>query len=274
MPGSPSSSAPSGLLVFAGKQVGLACLRYLVEAGYPVAYVVVAQATDEPLRAFVREMRLPHHVYESREHTAARLRGRHFAWLLNLWSAHILPPALLELADHRLNIHPGYAPHCLGSDSATWAIRQGVTAGVSLLEMEPGIDRGGLFAQRVATPVFPETGAALFARLKETAIALFRDEWPDIHAGRRPVRPQEGAGSYHTTKMTRADRCLDGACPTTVAAFVDWALAHDFAPHSTAEVTLRGARYRLTLHLVPCLPPAAPADPAAAHSPALSISRV
>lgn len=247
-------SSAQGLLVFAGKPVGLACVRFLIDAGHPIAHVVIAHESDEELLALVRRAKLPYHIYGSRENTLARLQGRRFTWLLNLWSSHILPSALLALAEHRLNIHPSYAPYGLGSDSATWAIRERTPAGVSLLEMEAGIDRGGIYAQRAIAEIFPETGKALFARLKHTAIELFQEEWPAIQAGRLLATPQTRTGSYHTTKMTRSDRSLDGAHRMSVGEMIDWALAHDFAPLSGAEVTLNGEKFQLTVQLTPCAP--------------------
>ena len=150
-----------------------------------------------------------------------------------------------------MNIHPSLVPHCLGSDSTAWCIREECPAGVSLLEMESLIDTGGVYVQQPVSYDFPsESGGQLHRRLETEAVKLFRRHWPDIYAGRTTPTPQNGLSSYHTRRETNHDRRrMSTDNLGTLEAFMRWVLAHDFAPGTTAEVVHNGAAYRLRLNV-------------------------
>ena len=57
--------------------------------------------------------------------------------------------------------------------------------------------------------------------------------------------PQVGEGSYFRRRDTNRDRVMDGDVELPVEEFITWALAHDFDPGTTAEVSLGGKRYRI-----------------------------
>jgi hypothetical protein len=238
------------LLVFAGKQVGHDLLEWLLDQGYPVARVIAATADDEclPLAA---ARGVPAEAYAGGLPGRLLDEGKRFGWLLNLWSPHKLAPATLTLAAHRLNVHPGRVPQCRGNDNAAWTIRLGQPAGVSLLEMTDAFDAGAVWAQREVDWPLGTRGRELHERLLAAAVALFMDAWPDLYAGRVTAQEQRGAVGSHTRKQTNADRCRAGGDSMRLEEMVRWALAHDFSPGTTAELTLDGRRYRLRLSLEP-----------------------
>ena len=69
---------------------------------------------------------------------------------------------------------------------------------------------------------------------------------------------QVGLASNHTRRMTDADRRLDGSTVMALKGFATWALAHDFAPGATAEVSLDGRRCRPTLNVDEIVDPPTP----------------
>lgn len=237
------------ILVFAGKQVGLALVRFLIDSEAPLALVVVASATDRELIALLQEHGVPHQIFQRSFNDPGRHPLPGCDWLLNLWSPHILSDDLLQGARQRLNIHPGLVPVCRGNDNAAWALRLGLPAGVSLLEMNARVDEGEVYAAEEIAWSFPLRGRDLHMRLEKTAIGLFRRCWPAIFRGELRPQPQTGPVNYFTRKKTETDRKLDAREQMSLGEFTDWLLAHDFAPGTTAEMERDGRRFALCLQI-------------------------
>jgi len=245
-------SKAKGLLVFAGKAVGLQAASYLFSIKAPIRRLYAASAADEELIATAKSVGIPINVFTPKVTPNEILAsGERFEWILNLWSPHLLNAELLATADHTLNIHPSLVPHCRGNDNAAWTIRLGLPAGVSRIGMTAKLDAGDIYAQRPVPYSFPITGLELHRRLQDEAVALFRDSWPAIYEGRTKPRPQDGTVSYFCRKDTNADRVLDESAQMSVGEFLRWAQAHNFAPGTTAEVIYQSKRYRLQIGLEP-----------------------
>ncbi|MCC7407309.1 MAG: hypothetical protein IT442_04510 [Phycisphaeraceae bacterium] len=244
------AAAHEGILVLAGKQVGLELTTYLLEERAPVRQVIAATAEDRAMLALCERHGVAAEVFSPG--LPARLaEGQRFAWLLNFWSPHVLDAAALGLAEHRLNVHPTLVPHGRGNDNAAWTIRRGLPAGVSLIEMSSGVDEGDVYAQREVAYTFPMRGAELHAMLQKEIVAFFKEQWPGIFAGRVTPRPQAGPVTTFRRRDTEADRTRRGEEAMPLREWITWALAHDFSPRTTAEVELDGRRYGLTISLQP-----------------------
>jgi methionyl-tRNA formyltransferase len=111
----------------------------------------------------------------------------------------ILKPDLINYYQNIYNLHPAYLPWGRGYYPIFWAIWEQTPAGVTLHEINAGIDEGAIVAQ-VKVDQFPyDTGASLFERVRETERDLFLEFWPRICAGEKlPSRLQVGGGSYHS----------------------------------------------------------------------------
>lgn len=240
-----------GLLVFASKRVGLALLGYLFEVGAPVGRVICSPA-DDAIVALAAQRGLAASAGSPELLSSLPAEGERYAWLLNLWSSLVLPPAVLALAERHLNIHPSLVPHFRGSDSATWTIRRGAPAGVSLIGMTAALDGGDVYVQEEVPYRFGTNGRELHGMLQDRAIDLFRRSWPAIAAGQMEPRPQGSGGSTHRRRDTVADRVREADEAPWLTEAVRWVLAHDFWPDTTAEVRCSGRRYRLRLTVEEC----------------------
>jgi len=237
------------ILVFAGKRVGGESLRYLVDRKDPIDRVIVASDSDQDILALCREAGLAHDVFRADLMERLAASGRRYDWILDLWSPHILRKSILDLAEKRANLHPSLVPHARGSDSTAWILRKGLPAGVSIVEMTEAIDGGDVYAQREIVVAFPTRGRALHERLQDEMIALFKQAWPAMLSGELSARPQPEGGSYHRRKQTDADRVQSENARMTVGEAVNWMLAHDFHPGTTAEIERGGHRFRLRLSI-------------------------
>lgn len=112
---------------------------------------------------------------------------------------HILKPEVLATARRPvLNLHISYLPYNRGAHPNFWSWIEGTPAGVSIHEIDAGIDTGAVVDQHrlLVAPEglsFRETHAMLI----EAVEALFVARCADILAGRYRARPQSGEGTFH-----------------------------------------------------------------------------
>ena len=237
------------ILIFAAKKGGLDLTRFLFEINASIDRIIVANTEDTGIIELAASRGVSVNVHDREITTWLPEEGNTYEWLLNLWSPHILKPPILNLATHRLNVHPSMAPFCRGNDNAAWTLREKAPAGVSLMEMSENIDDGDIFIQKEVPYSFPIKGKELNALLFREANSLFRDHWEAIYAGKILPRPQQGEISYHTRKKTDEDRLRDASMQTTMGECLEWILAHDFSPGTTVEVRYGEKKYKLTVNI-------------------------
>jgi methionyl-tRNA formyltransferase len=122
---------------------------------------------------------------------------------LSVFFDYVLRPEVLRLFPRgAINLHPAYLPWNRGQFPNVWSIVERTPAGVTLHEMDAGIDTGDVIArQRVAIePV--DTGETLYRKLERACLELLKNTWPAIRAGKAPRRPQRGAGTSHRRQDT------------------------------------------------------------------------
>jgi len=140
----------------------------------------------------------------------------------------ILPPDVL--AAPRLgsvNVHASLLPRWRGAAPIQWAIASGDTeTGVSLMQMEEGLDTGPVLAER-RIPILPhDTSETLHLRLAELGGALVEDELPRLLAGELRPRPQPTEG-VTLARLVEKEGRLDWSRPAAelerrVRAFAPW----------------------------------------------------
>jgi methionyl-tRNA formyltransferase len=237
------------ILVFASKDVGRICLSHLIDEGYDIGLVVAGLADDQAILDLCKVKGIAARVAGPDTQADIVTSGKRWSWILSLWNPHLLSPALLALGEKTLNLHPAFLPHCRGNDTAAWIIRKQLPAGVTILEMDEGVDTGRIWAQREVAYEPMTKGRELFARLQQELIDLFVEKWADVHAGHVAPVAQSNGATNHTRRQTNQDRVVDLGDDHPFRTCIDWMLAHDFHPGTTAEVLRGGKRYKITLQL-------------------------
>lgn len=123
----------------------------------------------------------------------------------------ILPPRILELPRAGcVNVHASLLPRWRGAAPIQWSIVSGDKAsGVCLMEMEEGLDTGGVFA-RVETPIEAEdTGETLHDRLSALGAQLLSDNLTALLAGGLACVAQPDDGVTYAEMLTRDHGRLD-----------------------------------------------------------------
>lgn len=122
----------------------------------------------------------------------------------------ILPPAVL--ATPRLgcvNLHASLLPKLRGAAPIQWAIARGEQeTGISLMQMDEGLDTGPVFTRR-AIPISDEcTGGELTEQLASLATTVIREDLPLVFGG-APALPQDNTLASHAPPIEKPDLVLN-----------------------------------------------------------------
>jgi len=92
-----------------------------------------------------------------------------------------------------VNVHFSLLPKYRGAGPVQWALIRGETAtGVTLFQIDEGLDTGPVYLQREETVRPDDNSATLRGRLAERALALVDELLTGLEAGRLTPRPQTG----------------------------------------------------------------------------------
>jgi methionyl-tRNA formyltransferase len=149
----------------------------------------------------------------------------------------ILPPALLALPPRGcVNVHASLLPKLRGAAPIQWAIANGETeTGVTLMQMEEGLDSGPLLAQERLSIEPTDTGGSLTVKLAALGGAMLTRHLPALLDGTLRAVPQDHGRATLAPKLTREDAVLDFRKPARelearVRAFQPWPGAFGHLP--------------------------------------------
>jgi methionyl-tRNA formyltransferase len=229
------------------------CLRALAEH-HDVALVVSqpdkpagrgAQLTAPPVVLAAQALGLP--VIQPRSARTGELRDALVASGAALAAVvaygKILPPAVLEaLPGGCINVHGSILPAYRGAAPVQWAVIRGETeTGVSIMQLDQGMDTGPVLLERRVAIDPAETAGELLDRLAPIGALALLDALAAIAAGTaRPV-PQDDARASHAPMLVKADGAIDFAQPAAVVA----ARIRGVDPWPGAQAVLRGQPIKL-----------------------------
>jgi methionyl-tRNA formyltransferase len=124
----------------------------------------------------------------------------------------ILPQAVLAWPRHGcLNIHASLLPRWRGAAPIARAIEAGdATTGVTIMQMDAGLDTGPMIRQEALSIAAGETAGTLHDRLARVGARLVVDVLGTLaRKGRVDSVPQPDAGVTYATKLGRSDRPID-----------------------------------------------------------------
>jgi methionyl-tRNA formyltransferase len=155
----------------------------------------------------------------------------------------ILTRAALETtAAGFVNVHFSLLPRWRGAAPVERAILAGdETTGVSLMQLDEGLDTGPVIAV-VETPIAPdETGGSLSGRLSYLGAMLIDDVVPDLLAGRLDAAPQLRIGVTAAGLLTPSEAQID---PSWAVDYAERAV-RAFNPRPGAWLALEETRIRV-----------------------------
>jgi methionyl-tRNA formyltransferase len=145
----------------------------------------------------------------------------------------LLPPEVLDMPAHGCwNLHASLLPRWRGASPINQAILAGdAETGISLMQMDAGLDTGPVILRR-ATSIGPEeTAGELHDRLAEMAGEILGDALQRLDEGSLPAAvPQDEALATHAPLIDKGDARLDWNRPAEelarmVRAYHPWPIA-------------------------------------------------
>ncbi len=111
----------------------------------------------------------------------------------------ILSKEILELPKYGcINVHASLLPKYRGAAPIQWSIIDGEEkTGVTIMQMNEGLDTGDILTQREVPILSTETGGSLFDKLAETGASLCVETISEIEKGNvKPVKQDDSCSSY------------------------------------------------------------------------------
>lgn len=170
-------------------------------------------------------------------------------WLVSAGFRHVVGGEVLGTVGDSVNVHTSLLPWGKGANPNVWAIVDQEPAGVSLHRMVAALDAGPLWAQAAVETSLGDDGRALYLRLEDAAVDLFRRTWPRLRAGDIEPEEQRGRGSSHRSAKLRHLADIDLDATVTWRRAIDVLRALTFPPHRNVVLESDGRRYHLELHI-------------------------
>jgi len=149
----------------------------------------------------------------------------------------ILPVSILDLPRFGcLNVHTSLLPKYRGAAPIQWAILNGDTeTGVTIMQMDAGLDTGGILTQATTTIQPEDDSETLHGRLARMGAELLVQTIPDYAAGKLLPRSQPAEGISHAPKIKKQDGHIDWNQPARaiwnrVRGLVPWPGAFTYLP--------------------------------------------
>ena len=123
----------------------------------------------------------------------------------------ILSKEILDMPKYGcINIHASLLPKYRGAAPIQWAVIDGEKqSGVTIQQMNEGIDTGDILLKAVVDLDPKETGESLYEKLSKTGAELILQVLPMIEAGTVKPEKQDEALSTHAGKLSKALGCID-----------------------------------------------------------------
>jgi methionyl-tRNA formyltransferase len=241
-------------VVFMGSpEFAVPCLRAL-HAHHEVALVVSqpdkpagrgGQLAAPAVKAAAIELGLP--VIQPRSARTGELRdamaGTGAELAVVVAYGKILPaPVLTALPRGCINVHGSLLPKYRGAAPVQWAVIHGEReTGVSIMQLDEGMDTGPVFLERRVVVDPDETAGELLARLAPIGAQALLEAIAEIAAGTGRAVAQDHASASHAPMLDKADGLIDFAQPAGAVA----ARIRGVDPWPGAQAMLRGQIVKL-----------------------------
>jgi methionyl-tRNA formyltransferase len=144
--------------------------------------------------------------------TVSRIAEDQLDWLFVLWSQIAKPPLLESLGLGALCIHPTLLPQGRGRAAIPNTILNGLQrSGVTLFQIDEGMDTGPILAQESFDVVDNETATTLYRKVSQAHRTLIRRVWWSLLDGNLPATPQDNsqASIWQGRKPRDGRLCLE-----------------------------------------------------------------
>ena len=241
-------------LVFAGTPAfAVPALKALVEAGHVLRAVYTQpdrpagrgrRVGESAVKQAARELELPVRQPARLDTAAAdELRGLAPDAMIVVAYGQLLSPAVLAIPRLGcINVHASLLPRWRGAAPIARAIEAGdAVTGVSIMQMEAGLDTGPVWATAETAITDTDTAATLHDRLSVLGARLLVDTLARLTHGDVAAQIQDDARACYAKKLRKEEAIIDWSQPAAVL----HRRIRAFLPRPVACTTFRGKLLRL-----------------------------
>jgi methionyl-tRNA formyltransferase len=130
----------------------------------------------------------------------SQLKDQSYDFGISYRYKHIIKPSVIKWFQGRLiNLHISYLPWNRGADPNLWSFLTNTPSGVSIHQIDKGLDTGPILKQEKVTHHDPkrDTLQSTYETLSRRIIKLFIENCQELLTEKMTPRPQVGAGSFH-----------------------------------------------------------------------------
>ncbi|HEX9811039.1 MAG TPA: methionyl-tRNA formyltransferase [Burkholderiales bacterium] len=168
-----------------------------------------------PIKQYALEQRIPLHQPSTLHHEALRLMELKPDVMVVAAYGLLLPTAVLAIPTHGcVNVHASLLPRWRGAAPIARAIEAGDDeTGITIMQMEAGLDTGPMLLQRRATISDTDTTASLEARLARVGAEALVAALAKLELGRLVAQPQDPAAACYAPKLQKREGVIDWSLP-------------------------------------------------------------
>ncbi len=229
-------------------------LKAIYEAGHDVALAVAQpdkktgrgrELSEPPVKVYAKgagiEVFQPERIREEASIEAIRIKRPEL--IVVAAYGQILPKAILDIPEYGcINVHTSLLPKYRGASPIQQAILNGdKISGVSIMQMDEGMDTGPILLQRSIEIAEKETGGSLFEKLSKLGAGLCLEGIGLLAEGKIEALPQDEAKATHT-KLIKKDA---GKIDFSLSAIEIERKIRAFTPWPSAFTTYKGKKLKL-----------------------------
>jgi methionyl-tRNA formyltransferase len=124
-----------------------------------------------------------------------------FDWIISYGYSHIIKQDVIDSAKNSIiNLHISYLPYNRGADPNFWSWLENTPKGVTIHQIDKGIDTGDIFIQKEIKFEENESLSSSYEILRKEIETLFIENFDNIIKGSIFPKKQKGKGTYHSKK--------------------------------------------------------------------------
>ena len=217
------------IIFFGTEDYSLSTLQALVEAGFSVAAVVTKpdskrgrgqHRTEPPVKTYAREHDIPVWQPDTLRDIADNIRALQPVAGVLVAYGKIIPQSIIDLfTPGIINLHPSLLPRWRGPSPIEAAIsHRDSKTGVSIMQLEAGMDSGPVYAQQTISLDGTETKPQLYEQLFSLGNDMMVRILPAILSGELQPTPQDESQASYCSLLSKDDSLLDPTAMTALEA--------------------------------------------------------
>ncbi len=160
--------------------------------------IAILSPTPEQLIPFI-DTDIDEIVLLNEKITLQFCRDNAVQFLISYNYRHIIQRDVLDYVfSNSINLHTSYLPFNRGSHPVLWSVLEDTPMGVSIHQIDQGLDTGPLLVQKRIISFNPNlTLRQLHYQVNQELIFLFSQNWENIRNGTCEPVPQNNQGTFH-----------------------------------------------------------------------------